>query len=95
MSWWSRDEKINIRRVQALEEDMERVERALKSLDIDMHSLYDKVHAALGRISKRAAIIESTQDGQDAAPQERHPPSGQRPELTQALREIAVRRGTA
>lgn len=53
-----------IGRLQALEEDAEsfrKTARDLRSLDLEFSALYGKVKTALGRIEKRAAIIENEQ----------------------------------
>ena len=92
MGWFSRG-KESTRRVDNLEEDMEKVQRALRTLDLDMHTLYDKVHAALGRISKRAAIIDASTQQEAGDPLEASEASRESPALKKAMREIAIRRG--
>lgn len=53
------------KRLSALEEDYERQERTLKGLRADMDLQWEKVQRLLGRLSKRAAMIEkATAEGE-------------------------------
>ena len=54
-------EKKENKRIKALEEGLAKALTDLHALDVDMHLLWDKVRVALGRISKRSAIIEKTE----------------------------------
>ena len=60
MGWFKSERKEN-KRITDLENRMSTVQTDLHALDVDMHLLWDKVRVALGRISKRAAILESTE----------------------------------
>jgi len=66
---WFRGERKENKRLQALEEAMGSVQSDLNKLDLDMHLLWDKVRVALGRISKRAAILESTETQGTSVPE--------------------------
>lgn len=62
----SANQKI-IKRLQTLEAEMETLAslaRTVRSLDLEFGNLYGKVKQALGRIDKRAAIIEEAQEGE-------------------------------
>lgn len=56
--WGERKEN---RRLKALEEGLAKALTDLHALDVDMHLLWDKVRVALGRISKRSAILENAE----------------------------------
>ena len=71
--WGERKEN---RRVKALEDGLATVKTDLHALDVDMHLLWDKVKVALGRISKRSAIIEAA----ETQPQ----PTAEAPSLNEA-----------
>jgi len=66
--WFGGERKEN-KRLQALEDALGSVRTDLNRLDVDMHLLWDKVRVALGRISKRAAILESTETQSTPAPE--------------------------
>lgn len=72
MGWFKSERKEN-KRLADLENRMETLSTHLKAMDVDMHLLWDKVRVALGRFSKRAAILEKTET-QEEAP-EAPPPS--------------------
>jgi len=52
--WFFRDS----RRVTHLEEDLARLERSFKALEMEWDDTYDKLRRAMGRIVKSRAIIE-------------------------------------
>ena len=56
--WGERKEN---KRISALENGLATVKTDLHALDVDMHLLWDKVRVALGRISKRSAILEAAE----------------------------------
>ena len=58
---WPWGERKENKRVQRLEDGLENVKSSLHALDVDMHLLWDKVKVALGRISKRSAILEAAE----------------------------------
>jgi hypothetical protein len=76
---WFRSEQKENKRLKALEEGLESAERELHRLDLDMHLLWDKVKVALGRISKRAAILEKTET--QTTPTEEAPVMSEAPSL--------------
>lgn len=59
-----------------LRERLEAVERNLRSLDLEFSTLYGKVRSALGRIEKRASVIEKSNpegpppDAESSSPQD-------------------------
>lgn len=64
--WISFGQSKDSRKSSDLEERLEKAERTLRSLDLEFSTLYGKVRAALGRIDKRASIIEAQQEPEGA-----------------------------
>ena len=58
---WFRSERKENKRVADLENRLASLEREHNNLDVEMHLLWDKVKVALGRISKRSAILEAAE----------------------------------
>lgn len=62
------------KRLSALEEDLERLERTLKGLRADMDLQWEKVARGLGRLAKRTATMEQAtaqeEPAADGAPME-------------------------
>lgn len=50
------------RRFNELEERIEKLERGHRALDMEWQEYYDKIRHAMGRISKRSAIVESANE---------------------------------
>lgn len=50
-----------------LEEDLRRLERDFKALELEWGDVYDKLRKAMGRIVKSRAIIEAREDGREGA----------------------------
>lgn len=68
---WFRSERKENKRIADLETRLATVFGELNRLDVDMHLLWDKVKVALGRISKRSAMMERT----ETQPEPAEPPS--------------------
>lgn len=69
MGWFtnlSANRKI-IGRLSDIEEDLETIKRRVKGLDLEFSELYDKTRHALGRMAKRARVVESQQDPEEEA----------------------------
>lgn len=64
--WLSFGQSKDSRTISDLEERLAKAERSLRSLDLEFSTLYGKVRQALGRIDKRAAIIEAQQEPEEA-----------------------------
>lgn len=62
----SANQKIN-RRISDLEEDMEIVQRTLRTKDLEQSEWYEKIRYALSRLAKRRANIEGSQEPEEEA----------------------------
>jgi exonuclease VII small subunit len=81
------------RRFAELEERIEKLERGHRALDMEWSDFYDKVRHALGRITKRAAIIESAQEPDGESPEASDGSlEGLSPNQKRAMQEIYLRR---
>lgn len=63
------------RRLQALEEDFQKLHRDFLSLELEWSNVYDKLRKVLGRVVKSRAIIEQA-EGQEAVEQPPIPTMG-------------------
>lgn len=95
----STNRKINrkIMEIDELDERLHKAERTIASLDLEMSAVWSKVRHALGRVDKRAAIIESEQgaEGAEAATQDGDAPDalGLTPKQREWQRAIQRERG--
>lgn len=71
------------KRLSALEERLEIAERELQSSKLDWDELYEKMRRMLGRVQKRAALVEQADQADDAP---------ERPSSDQISEQIRARR---
>jgi hypothetical protein len=81
------------RRFNELEDRIEKLERGLRALDAEWVDYYDKMKHTMGRITKRAAIIEAAQepDGEESEASD-DSLVGLSPNQKRAMLEINLRR---
>lgn len=57
------------RRLSELEERLEKAERGLASAQLDWDELYEKMRRLMGRVTKRAAVVEEA-EAEETMPQD-------------------------
>ena len=61
------EEKKRQEALEVLEERMDKLDSAFKSLQLDWENAYDRLHQLMGRVSKRAEIARKAEEMHDAA----------------------------